>query len=722
MGGKRDYQGSPIEMKETYQRFAIRKRIAEAPERAAALLACPKTRLTAAQAKRLPPYLGRRDITCVYEGNDRILWVGSREGLWRINEKEPEPLDRVQCFRATAFLLDNHVRVIQSDGDNGVWVLTATGVSHIGMRLMNARAKAELLSEINYKYMNRRGMVSGGRWDPVKKTFVGHPSDNDGLWTSLVAMGDLCRYAVLRDEGTASKAEIERAKKLATLWTEACLLLAYIPGWKGYVPSFVRYNKPASNRASDEYLIEGRENKTTLPDHGPVGMVEYVPAPANPQDWATIDTMPEIVFKNVEGYIARSYHVNSSEDPVPFGDGVFFRKKFTPDGKLVSVRIPTSSDKGDDIPPLLTIDSSMEIPERLKKLYNTIINPDTGKCYRDDDIIYKCDTSNDELVGHYALWHLAYDILGPDDPELAEIIRVIAARHARHIRDNGYCLTDAGGQPTSWARMSREYYMNKDFYGITDAPLGLSILLQLFKVAYHVTGDGQWNAEYRKLALEEPYRYADLLSEYYERSAAGIRKRSDRYLDDEEVLNLVIKTANYSDIRMSAVSYYTLMQLEDDEVIREKYLAGVESWWKYLKYSRDVEWYLTYQLAHPEAEQFDGFGRSCGEMIRWQLMHFPLNNRMFVIDNRTRPGVFEDSSRLWYENYKLPCALCMEERGSGGSNVYNSVDGSRDVCLEKTYNMSMPYWIGRYNKLLKETGKRGDVTLADIEKLIFQDR
>ena len=68
------------------------------------------------------------------------------------------------------------------------------------------------------------------------------------------------------------------------------------------------------------------------------------------------------------------------------------------------MRVPTSSDKGDDLPGLLTVDSSLEIPERLRRLYADEIDPATGKHWGDDDIVYKCDTSNDELTGHYAIW------------------------------------------------------------------------------------------------------------------------------------------------------------------------------------------------------------------------------------------------------------------------------------------------------------------------------
>jgi len=631
MSSQRNYTGRPAQMRETPQRFVVRKPIAKWADKADELAALAFSPFTDEQIALLPDFLPEDAVLCHTESPQGVFWVGTNEGLWRIDPANAEPYDRVQCFRAYGYLLDNRVKSLQPDGQGGVFALTETGVSHIAWRLMSAAQKASLYSEVNYNYMNRRGMLSGGTYHSGKQAWAGHASDNDGLWTSLVAIGDLCRYAVLRDDPKASPEQRQRAKELATLWTEACLLLCCIPGWKGSVPAFVRYNKAGSNRCSDEYLIESRPGATNLPANGPVGLVTHEPAPQKLDDWATADAMPEIVFRNVEGYIARSYHVNDPEnDPVPYNDGVFFRKKYTPDGKLVSVRVPTSSSKGDDIPPLLTVDSSMPIPQRLRRLY-------TDEGWGDDDIIYKCDTSNDELVGHYAMWQLAYDILGPEDSELAQIIADIAARHAKHIADNDFCLIDAGGQPTSWARMSREYYANRGSDGFLDAPLGLSILLQLFKVTHHVTGDSQWDDIYRKLALEEPYRYADLMAEYYERHEVLAREFGAE--SDEEIFNSIIQFMNYSDIRMSAISYYTLMQLEHDPVLVEKFRAGADSWWKVMRYSRDVEWYLTYQLAYNDREVKDGHGRPLADILAWQLSRFPINPRGFQINNATRPDI-----------------------------------------------------------------------------------
>ncbi len=721
MINKRDFKGTPVPAGEYLQRFAVRKKRGDCPGDVRRLLSLPKEALPEALVARLPSFLHAASITCHVLTDNDVLWLGTNDGLWRINEKESEPLDRIQCFRASAYMLDNRVEALESDGGNGVRVLTETSVSHIEMRPMSLKEKAIMISELNRRLIQRRGMLSGGRWDEKNGCFKGRESDNDGLWTALVAMGDLCRYAVLRDDPNASEEEKELARQTATHWTEALLLLACVPGFKGKVPAYVRYNKPGTNRAGGEYLKEGREARINMPDYGPAGIVTAPLGPANPEDWTT-NGMPQIEFRTVEGFIARSYHGNDEEnDPVPFNDGMFYRKMYDPEGRLISVLIPSRPDIGDDAP--MYIDSSLEIPERLRRLYTSQINPKTGKPWGDDDIIFKCDTSNDELVGHYAVWQLAYDILGNEDPELAEIIRTVTARHAKHFTDNGYAHTDAGGQPTSWARMTREYYMNSTGDAFCDGPLGTLILLQLYKVAYHITGDKQWNSEYRKLALDEPYRYADLAAEHYDRYAIAARTLVDNEEDEEEVFRQIVKIMNYSDVRMAAVAYYTLTQLETDPVLMQKYRKGADSWWKIEKYSRDVEWMLIYQLVNNETEQVDGFGRSCAEMLRWQLSHFPLNLRELYIDNTSRADIHEEDGYIWYKESRLPCAVAMDERGAAGADFFEAVQGRAPETrsLNNGYNMIMPYWIARYNGVLTEEGKSlGKISFEEYVHLLEQ--
>lgn len=719
---KRNFKGEPALMKETLQRLAIRQKREDNKELEAMLLALPKTKLTTAQKARLPEFFSDCTINCVFEEEKTaILWIGTDKGLWRLNENEDEPLNVVQHFRAAAYMLDNNVLAVTGDNDNGVFVLTETSVAHIEMKYMSAQEKAIFLSDMNYKHIQRRGMLSGANWDEKTKSWKGRESDNDGLWTSLVAMGDICRYAVLRDSKTASKKEVQKAREIAMRWTEALLLLAYIPARKGKVPAFVRYNKPHTNRASKDYLLEGKDGTINLPENGPAGYILSSIGAKYPENWGT-EGLPEVEFVNISGYIARSYHVNDPEnDAVPFGAGVFFKKMYDDTGKLISFRVPSTTNKGDDMPAPLYVDSSMPIPERLKKLYTDGINPATGKNFTDADIIYKCDTSNDELVGHYAIWHLAYDVFAKEDPELGDIIKNIVALHAQHFTDNNHCLVDAGGQPTSWARMSREYYLNAFSNGFTDAPLGTMILLQLYKVAHHITGDEKWDKEYRKLALDEPYRYADLAAEHYGRYAMVAKTFVDDEDSEEEIFTQIVKMMNYSDIRMAAVAYYTLLQLETDEVLVQKYKEGAESWWKHVKYGKDVEWLLVYQLCYNDKDVVDGYGRKCKDILKWQLQQFPVSARQLYIDNTDRPDLREEDGIMWHKDENIPFAVAMSERGALGSSFFHAVQGNTGRRLHNCYNMIFPYWIGRYNGILVDEGKDSGLTFDELMKYSNQE-
>ena len=283
---KHDYHGKPASLSARLMRVAMRYKREDRPEKAAELAALPKRELGENEKKRLPKFIAPRDVTCFCVDDKNVLWIGTNEGLWRIDESEKDELDRVQCFRANACMLDNSVKAVEPDGKNGVWVLTETGVSHIEMRMLSVEHKANLHSAMDERIVQRRGMLSGTDWSAERNRWVPHESDNDGLWTALVAMGDICRYGAMKNDPKYTSEQIEHARKVATRWTEAVLLLEYIPSWKGKVASFVRYNEPGTNRASKGYLKRGREGKLNIPDFGPAGFVHAELGPVDEDDWA----------------------------------------------------------------------------------------------------------------------------------------------------------------------------------------------------------------------------------------------------------------------------------------------------------------------------------------------------------------------------------------------------------------------------------------------------
>ena len=171
----------------------------------------------------------KSEYTCCASVGD-IQWLGASNGLTRYDKNAEREEDRIMFFSAPRDLHDNDVKVIMPQGEN-VWVLTATGVVFIEMKLLSAQEKAELLLAETLEYVDRRGMVSqkGLSSARVLKSRHSHGhSDNDGCFTSGFAIGEVFRYAVFKREKGADSLEALEAKKVATRAVEACLLLMHI--------------------------------------------------------------------------------------------------------------------------------------------------------------------------------------------------------------------------------------------------------------------------------------------------------------------------------------------------------------------------------------------------------------------------------------------------------------------------------------------------------------
>jgi hypothetical protein len=73
----------------------------------------------------------------------------------------------------------NSVLMIESDNDNGLWVVGASGnVTHIKMVVMNYRDKAETMNDMTEQFVMRQGLASGASFDGP-----------NGCLTLLIMMG-----------------------------------------------------------------------------------------------------------------------------------------------------------------------------------------------------------------------------------------------------------------------------------------------------------------------------------------------------------------------------------------------------------------------------------------------------------------------------------------------------------------------------------------------------
>ena len=751
---KIDYEGASVAEVENLQKVVTRY--------------APDSKKVPAEVKDAEKYADAQTATTA----DGAVWTITDYGVLRTDENAPTERDKQQRFMGDRYFYSNDttdgkVLAIFADGEKGIWTVMAEGYTHIEMKEISGTDKAAIMSEETQKYVARRGMVSNayyidGKWDPEE-------SDNDGLWTAMYGAGELMRYAVLRDDPDATAEEIEAARKTATQSAEAVVLLTYISMREGTTESYVRAQRNGAVTDYDrgkyytnEALIVGGDYSQAVPYNSPAKMFEkmnkkymrfgiqsYIQdednlAVGNPESWVnTTDADESIVFAKrtrlLEGFWSRTY--SFKDEKFDFDGYAYWTHNG--DGTATGKSTKTNSDGSDYLLHNenyrgLEIDASAEIPQRL---WDNLIGSDREV----EDIFYKGDTSADEIIGHLFIYKLAYDILGEEDPELAELIVNSVAKFAQHIVDNSYCLVDGSGQPTTWGKFSRTYLHNGQVLG--GAPLQTSVLLCLFKLAAYLTGEQKWEDEYRMAALDEQYQYAEIMTQNRDRYNMAILEFANSV---SEILGFILRPLvgtktfnalyrmilNYSDEEMAMLAYYLLFQMEDDEELLSYFTEGLDSWWYSMSFSENPLWYYIYQLAHPDEEMTDYYGNSLVETAAWALSRHPIDTRRYGASNSKRDDVWEldlddlgidGTGELSFDpNVYVPkfwnsdnTILKMAGIVFGLNNLewavapfderamhkYNGSTYEMDNCynpyeMEGSTTYTLPYWMGRYHGML----------------------
>ena len=153
---------------------------------------------------------------------------------------------------------------------------------------------------------------------------------------------------------------------------------------------------------------------------------------------------------------------------------------------------------------------------------------------------WKCDTSSDELDGHYFLYAVYYDLVAETEAEKSRVRDVVLAI-TDHLIDHDFQLIDHDGQPTRWARFSPEE-LNGGLFWAGRGLNSLSILSYL-KVAEHVSGGG---AKYREAydQLVREHSYATNVTDPKLQNGPG--------------------SGNQSDDEMAFMCFYNLLRYEQD--------------------------------------------------------------------------------------------------------------------------------------------------------------
>ena len=286
---------------------------------------------------------------------------------------------------------------------------------------------------------------------------------------------------------------------------------------------------------------------------------------------------------------------------------------------------------------------------------------------------WKCETSSDEMVGHFLAFSLYYDLCA-NDSEKKEIEEAICGMVDHMIR-NDYKLVDKDGLPTTWANWAPAS-LNHDNKWIEEKGVNSLELLSFLKTAYHMSGNEAYNKEYKNLIKKHHY----------------ILNAAQHKIQDGHGCHI--------DDNLGFLSTITLLRLENDETLRAIIFMGLEHHWQYEKIERTPLWNFIYGAFT---------GRYCDvEAAVQTLREVPLSLIEYQITNSTRKKLVYDTEQAEFgEPAQLKEPLPSDERrvGRDDSNHFRTDSGDGSSAEDGSFFL-LPYWFARYSKLIKETDEK----------------
>ncbi len=347
-------------------------------------------------------------------------------------------------------------------------------------------------------------------------------------------------------------------------------------------------------------IFTGKDGTTWFATNKGISRITF--QPLSLEEKAGIFTAQVESRHNRMGFIAQNklnirYDVNSWEPAISDNDGMYtamygsaqaFRYAVTgsPDAKKLALRsfeackwlVDITHEKGFPARVIIPLDWPEPVNEQYSHEYNIRkqkedpfwkdIVPRFVKS-KDGKYLWKCDTSSDELAGHYFFYGIYYDLVA-DTEEEKQQVREVVGDITDHLIRHGLYLQDHDGKPTRWANFSPEFL--NSVWGWDQRGLNSMMMLSFLNVAYHITK----NPEYQKTAkmLRDKYNY---------HINAMLSKM---YFPPEDVVPW--------DNNLCLMSMYGLLNYEDDPELIMMYRESLENAWLHISKQKSAFWNTLY--------------------------------------------------------------------------------------------------------------------------------
>jgi hypothetical protein len=282
---------------------------------------------------------------------------------------------------------------------------------------------------------------------------------------------------------------------------------------------------------------------------------------------------------------------------------------------------------------------------------------------------WKGDTSSDEIVGHYFVYPIYYELAADADEKPA--LRGVVERITDHILDHDYQLVDLDGQRTRWGWWGPdEIWKHADETGLR----ALHILSHLC-VATHMTEDPVRRTRYQRA-------YNDLI---------GVHKYA---LLTRNQKIMVPGHINHSDDELAFLSYYPLLGCEKDATLLDIYKESLERSWQIERPERNPLWNVIYS-AGTGAREWDR-----EESLR-TLREIPMDTVGWTVRNSHRRDVTLDPMADRFGRKQSLVVLPYDElpMSKWNGNPYGLDGGNGGRSEDDGAYFLLPFWMGRFHKL-----------------------
>jgi len=284
---------------------------------------------------------------------------------------------------------------------------------------------------------------------------------------------------------------------------------------------------------------------------------------------------------------------------------------------------------------------------------------------KDGQYYWKADTSSDEIVGHFFIFSIAYDLL--PDAQLKRRIAETAKRIMDHILEHGYYLVDLDGKPTSWGYWSPEKLTQEP----DERALNSLELLSFLKTAAHITGEARYEKELKKVAWD--LKYADWITR----------------------VNEFRTEMNYSDEELAMLPFYCIFQYEKDPALLKALRRALDEWWVNIRREANPLWTFIYLTGQPEAPVDLS-------AAAWTLYRMPMDTIDWTVSNAQRRDITWASTPNRFGQREITELLPPDERPvmKWNSNPFVVYGGSGGHGEDDGAAFLLPYWMGRYHKFI----------------------